>query len=89
MYKIYQLDLVTPGTSPLEANSLKQIRHSPNSRMKACLRPQRQQRRTIRVENFGFSMDLCDLIICAFVAICVYFLFFLKGKPMCFNKAKV
>jgi hypothetical protein len=62
----YQLDLVIPGISPLFANSLKQIRQSLNSPMYPRLRPQRQHRRTIRVEYFGFFFDLA---ICASVAI--------------------
>jgi len=40
--------------SPSLANSLKQMRQTPKSRMKPFLRPQRKQRRTILEENFGF-----------------------------------
>mgnify|MGYP001602553497 CR=1 FL=1 len=39
---------------PSLAYSLKQMRQSPKSLIKARLRPQRKQRRTMRVENFGF-----------------------------------
>src|SRR3989338_5056586 len=54
----YQDDFLTPGTSPLFANSLKQIRQRPNCRKKPRLRPQRKQRRTKRLENFGFFSAL-------------------------------
>lgn len=39
---------------PSLAYSRKQIRHNPKSRIKPFLRPQRKQRRTIRLLNFGF-----------------------------------
>jgi len=55
-----------PGNSPLRASSLKQMRQSPNSRINPLVLQQRQQRRTIRVEYFGF---LNDLAICDFLAI--------------------
>ena len=42
-----------PGNFPSLANSRKQIRQRPKSRMKARLRPQRKQRFTFRVLNFG------------------------------------
>jgi len=56
-YLNYQEDFFIPGKSPLLANSRKQIRQRPKSRIKPRLRPQRQQRLTIRVENFGFLFD--------------------------------
>jgi len=40
----YQLDLITPGISPLSAISRKQMRQMPNLRMKALGRPQMGQR---------------------------------------------
>jgi hypothetical protein len=49
----YQLDFVTPGRRPTEANSRKQIRQTPNFRMYARDRPQILQRLWARVENFG------------------------------------
>jgi len=49
----YQLDLRTPGSIPSLASSRKQIRHSPKSRIYACLRPHLKQRFTLREENFG------------------------------------
>src|SRR3989344_629364 len=73
----YQLDFVTPGTSPLFASSRKQIRHSSNFLIKARFRPHRQHRRTTRVENFGFSNERFDLTICACVAILSHYLFVL------------
>ena len=57
MTNIYHDDLRTPGISPRPAISLKQILHSSKSRIYPCLRPQRKQRRTTRVENFGFFSD--------------------------------
>ena len=50
----YHDALLTPGISPLLANSLKQILQSRNFRMKPPLRPHFQQRRITRDENFGF-----------------------------------
>jgi hypothetical protein len=50
----YQEDLRTPGSIPSFANSLKQIRQIPKSRMKALPRPQRKHRFFCRVENLGF-----------------------------------
>ncbi|KKW10262.1 MAG: hypothetical protein UY50_C0040G0007 [Parcubacteria group bacterium GW2011_GWA2_49_9] len=50
----YQLDFLTPGIIPSLAYSRKQIRQSPKSRIKARLRPQRKQRRTMRELNLGF-----------------------------------
>jgi len=54
----YQLDFLTPGISPRFASSRKQIRHRPKARMYPRFRPHRQQRCTIRDENFGFFFDL-------------------------------
>lgn len=51
---IYQLLLRTPGISPLLASSRKQIRQMPNFLRYPRFRPHFQQRRTVRVENFGF-----------------------------------
>src|SRR5690625_1337547 len=65
----YQLDLVTPGRWPAWAASRTQMRQSPKSRRYARARPQRWQRFTCRVENFGLRFDLA---ICALVAICSF-----------------
>ena len=73
----YQLDLRTPGILPTLANSRKQMRHNPKRRKKPCARPHFQQRRTMRVENFGLRFDFA---ICDSVAIGYYY-FFTKGKP--------
>jgi len=54
----YQLLFFTPGNSPLLANSLKQILQISKARRYPCFLPQRQQRRTIRVENLGFFSAL-------------------------------
>jgi hypothetical protein len=60
---------VIPGKSPLSANSRKQIRQIPKSRIKPWFRPQRQQRLTLREENFGV---LIAFAINAFLAIYFY-----------------
>jgi hypothetical protein len=49
----YQLDLVTPGISPRNALSRKQMRHIPNFLRKARGRPQMLQRLYPRTANFG------------------------------------
>jgi hypothetical protein len=51
---IYQLDLVTPVISPLEASLRKQILQTPNFLMNALGRPQRGHLLYFRTENFGF-----------------------------------
>ena len=53
---LYQLDLRTPGISPLRASSRKQMRHTPNLRMKARGRPQRWQRLLRRTSNLGLRL---------------------------------
>lgn len=55
---IYQLDFDTPGISPFDANSLKQIRQRLNFLMYALGRPQTLHRRIIRDEYFGFLLAL-------------------------------
>jgi hypothetical protein len=52
----YQEDLRTPGNIPSLANSRKQMRQMPKSRMKALPRPQRKQRFFARVLNIGFFL---------------------------------
>jgi len=50
----YQLLFLMPGILPSFASSRKQIRQSEKSRMNPFPRPQRKQRFTARVLNFGF-----------------------------------
>lgn len=59
----YQLDFLTPGISPRLASSLKHIRQMPKSLIYPCNRPHLKQRRTMRVENFGFllALAICDV----------------------------
>ena len=64
-FPYYQLDFLTPGISPWLASSRKHILHNPKSLMKPCLRPQRQQLRTARVENFGFFSALASVDVLA------------------------
>jgi len=73
LYIIYQLDLLTPGTSPFSANSLKHIRHNSNLRIYALCFPHLQQRVTFLVENLGVFLDfaLCD-------SIAIYIIFYLS-----------
>ena len=54
----YHEDFFIPGILPSLANSRKQIRQRPKSRIKPCLRPQRKQRLTTRDANFGVFFDL-------------------------------
>ena len=60
----YQEAFLIPGISPLEANSLKQIRQIAKSRINARGRPQRQQRLTFRLEYLGvlFAFAICALV---------------------------
>jgi hypothetical protein len=54
IYTYYHEDFLTPGSIPSFANSRKQIRQIPKSRIKAFPRPQRKHRFFCRVENLGF-----------------------------------
>ena len=54
----YQEDFLTPGSIPSFANSLKQIRQTSKSLIKAFPRPQRKHRFLTRVENFAFFLLL-------------------------------
>src|SRR5689334_10447658 len=54
----YQLDLVTSGSSPRWAISLRQMRHRPNLRYTAFGRPQRWQRVYPRTANLGLRAAL-------------------------------
>src|SRR3989338_6605266 len=62
--RFHQLDFLTPGISPLLANSLKQILQSPNFLIKPCLLPHLKQRLCRREENFGFifAFASCDVL---------------------------
>jgi hypothetical protein len=51
----YQLDLMTPGTSPRSDNCRKQIRQSWNFRKNPRGRPHRLQRLWYRTGNFFFD----------------------------------
>jgi hypothetical protein len=63
--KYYQLDLVTPVISPLDASLRKQILQIPNFLMNALGRPQSGHRLYLRTENFGFR---CAFAIMDFLA---------------------
>jgi len=52
----YQLAFFIPGTWPVLASSLKQIRQRSNWRIYPCFLPHLQQRLTILVENLGFFL---------------------------------
>jgi hypothetical protein len=72
--KNYQLDLVTPVISPLDASFRKQILQIPNFLIKARGRPQSGHLLYLRTENFGFR---CAFAIMDFLAkpTSKYFLF--------------
>jgi len=53
---VYQELFLMPGMWPSFASSRKQMRHKSKSRMYPCARPQRKQRFTARVLNFGFLL---------------------------------
>jgi hypothetical protein len=54
----YQLDLMTPGSSPRNAMLRKQMRQMPNLRRNALGRPQRGQRLYARTLYFGLLAAL-------------------------------
>jgi len=62
---LYQLDLVTPVISPLDASWRKQILHMPNLRINARGRPQRGHLLYFLTENFGLR---CAFAIIDFLA---------------------
>src|SRR5580698_2279288 len=68
----YQLDLTTPGISPLSARPRKHRRQMPNLRRKARGRPQSWQRLCWRDLNFGVRASLTRF---AVVAITFYSLY--------------
>ncbi len=53
----YQLDLITPGSSPFRDIVRKQMRQMPNWRMYARGRPQMGQRLYVLTLNFGVRFD--------------------------------
>ena len=61
---VYQDDLVTPVTWPLDANLRKQIRQIPNLRINAFGRPQRGHLLYFRTANFGvlFAFAMRDFL---------------------------
>src|ERR1700712_513118 len=61
----YQLDLTTPGISPLSARLRKQRRQTPNLRRKARGRPQIWQRLCWRDLNLGFFASLTRFAVVA------------------------
>src|ERR1700686_1032163 len=64
---VYQLDLTTPGISPLSARLRKQRRQQPNLRRSARGRPQSWQRLCWRDLNFGFLASLTRFAVVAIV----------------------
>ena len=67
-YFPYQLDFITPGTSPLSARPRKHRRQSPNLRKYARGRPQTEQRLRCWVENLGFLFVLAIFAVVAIVS---------------------
>src|SRR5579883_2774663 len=70
----YQLDFVTPGSSPRKARSRKQIRHRPNLRIYARGRPQTLQRLCCCTLNLGLRFAFTIIEIFAINALHYYFL---------------
>src|SRR3989344_6259786 len=85
----YQEDLVTPGISPLLANSLKHILQRPNFLIKPCLRPHLKQRLCKREENFGFifAFASCDVFAIYNDYFFSTFLSSFNGNPNSLNNA--
>src|ERR1035437_8355911 len=63
----YQLDLTTPGISPLSASDRKQRRQTPNLRRNARGRPPSWQRLCWRDLNFGLRASLTRFAVVAIV----------------------
>src|SRR5471030_3342611 len=61
----YQLDLTTPGISPLSASPRKHRRQTPNLRRNARGRPQSWQRLCWRDLNFGLRASLTRFAVVA------------------------
>jgi hypothetical protein len=82
-YYIYQLDLVTPVISPLDASLRKHILQIPNFLMNALGRPQSGHLLYLRTENLGFR---CALAIMDFLAkpTSEYF-YFISSKTIFFE----
>src|ERR1700687_287715 len=81
----YQLDLTTPGISPLRASERKQRRHTPNLRRNARGRPQSWQRLCWRDLNFGFLASLTRFAVVAmFFALYLWCEFFWFKEPCLF-----
>ena len=72
-----------PGTYPAFALDRKQIRQSWNLRYTLRARPQVRQRRTRRVENFGFRAALTRI---ARLAMCLPY--FPNGMPSSFRSVR-
>ena len=64
----YQLDLTTPGISPLSASCRKQSRQMPNLRRYARGRPHSLQRLCLRLENFGFRLSFTRFAVVAILS---------------------
>ena len=63
----YQLDLTTPGISPLSASVLKHRRHTPNLRRKPLGLPQSWHRLCLRLLNFGFRASFTLFAVVAII----------------------
>lgn len=78
---------MTPGISPLLANSLKHILQSPNFLIKPCLLPHLKQRLWRREENFGFifAFASCDVLAITFNSLYVLSFVFYLPETLTFN----
>src|SRR5258708_1603199 len=77
----YQLDLTTPGISPLSARPRKQRRQTPNLRRKARGRPQSWQRLCWRDLNFGFFASLTRFAVVAIIY-ALYLILQICSRPL-------
>src|SRR5436305_3781216 len=75
----YQLDLETPGISPLSARPRKHKRHRANLRRYPRGRPHSLQRLCGRVENFCFFRSLTRFAVVAMISFFSFQLLFLNS----------
>ena len=78
----HQLAFLTPGMQPVSASFRKQIRHVPNLRYTARGRPHSMQRRTARVEYFGFRAAAAIFDLLALVSYASPSPSFFRGIPI-------
>src|SRR5580700_5594773 len=78
---VYQLDLTTPGISPLSASDRKHRRQMPNLRRNARGRPQSWQRLCWRELNFGLRASFTRFAVVAIFPLRPYLRALAEGHP--------